>query len=376
MAGVCKCDVPWTGADCSILDVLQSTILYPNQPQVATGASTDYSAAAWGGSIVRDEVGTYHLFSDVVCQDWSPGFHELNANIVHSTSRSPIGPWEYHGIVTGPSVDGFTAINPRIQRAPDGTYLLFHIAISSKNFNDRSRPDNCTGAAPITQEQRRHLRLRKPPTSHRSSYCSTSPKHDVFAFAANVSAAACNAECIKRNCSCFDWISQAAHHSAQCRVVDPAVRWDLAPSPDGEEAYTYGSPWGPLPPPGPQPAPTPDPGCGVNETLRVASSKSLYGPWELTFFKGNDSEYYPSGVVLPWPRRDNCNVNNPAGIVLLENGTLLMCLEVSIAHASGASQGTTIIASDSGSWRGPWRWVTPGRLPIGWPNGHEGNAEE
>eukprot|EP01050_Picozoa_sp_SAG11_P052558 SAG11_NODE_30516_length_300_cov_0.771144_1_plen_59_part_01 len=57
------------------------------------------------------------------------------------------------------------------------------------------------------------------------------------------------------------------------------------------------------------------------------------------------------------------------GIVQLDNGTLLMCMEATIAHSSGASQGTTIVASDSGSWRGPWRWVTPGQLPVGYPNG-------
>ena len=34
-----------------------------------------------------------------------------------------------------------------------------------------------------------------------------------------------------------------------------------------------------------------------------------------------------------------------------------MCMEATIAQAGGAGQGTTIVASDSGSWRGPWRWV-------------------
>ena len=85
----------------------------------------------------------YHLFSDVVCQDWSPGFHELNANIEHSTSHSPLGPWESKGIVIGAG-RGLTSINPRIQRAPDGTYLLFHIAISSSNFYNPKLPANCT----------------------------------------------------------------------------------------------------------------------------------------------------------------------------------------------------------------------------------------
>ena len=203
----------------------------------------------------------------------------------------------------------------------------------------------------------------------------TSPKRDVFAFTGNVTTADCATECVKRKCSCFDWIA-AGHHASQCRVVGAATHWNLAHSPSGEVAYTTGaSPWGPPSPSPAPPHPNPSDGCGVNQTLRVASSKSLDGPWEFTFFKGNDSPFYPGGVVFPWPRRDNCNVNNPAGIFQLDNGTLLMCMEATIAHAGGAGQGTTIVASDSGSWRGPWRWVTPGRLPIGWPNGHEGNAE-
>ena len=48
--------------------------------------------------------------------------------------------------------------------------------------------------------------------------------------------------------------------------------------------------------------------------MRVAYSKSLDGPWQLEYFKGNDSPYYPGGIVFPWPRSVNCNVNNPAGL--------------------------------------------------------------
>ena len=44
--------------------------------------------------------------------------------------------------------------------------------------------------------------------------------------------------------------------------------------------------------------------------------------------------------MLPWPRKDNCNANNPAGIAELDNGTLLMCIEATIAHSKGAGQGT------------------------------------
>ena len=48
--------------------------------------------------------------------------------------------------------------------------------------------------------------------------------------------------------------------------------------------------------------------------MRVAYSKSLDGPWQLEYFKGSDSPYYPGGIVFPWPRSVNCNVNNPAGL--------------------------------------------------------------
>jgi hypothetical protein len=144
--GGCVCDAPWTGQDCSLLDVGSghgSAITYPTEPQTTAGGDNTYNAAAWGGTIARDDGGVYHLFTDVVCQDWSPGFHELNANIEHSVSHSPLGPWRSKGVVVG-AAKGLTSINPRIQRAPDGTYLLFHIAISSSNFHNSALPTNCT----------------------------------------------------------------------------------------------------------------------------------------------------------------------------------------------------------------------------------------
>ena len=168
---------------------------------------------------------------------------------------------------------------------------------------------------PLTHEQRQRLRhpnrAAPAPTNHPSSYCLTYPPHDSFAYTGNISAAACGVECTKRNCSCYDWIGTHTH-AAQCRVVAATTHWMLAHSPDREQAFTHGSPWGPppSPPPGPAPPPGPvDPGCGVNETMRVAYSKSLDGPWELEYFKGNDSPYYKGGgIVMPWPRSINCNV--------------------------------------------------------------------
>jgi hypothetical protein len=71
-------------------------------------------------------------------------------------------------------------------------------------------------------------------------------------------------------------------------------------------------------------------------------------------------------LISPVPSKRQ--VNNPAGLVQLENDTLLMGYEATVTHGGGTGQGTAVIASDSGSWRGPWRLVTPGLMPVGWPN--------
>merc|ERR1712232_571054 len=125
----------------------------------------------------------------------------------------------------------------------------------------------------------------------------------------------------------------------------------------------------------------------VNQTMRVAASKSLDGPWELVYFRANGSSWWPDGIDFPWSEQYNCNVNNPAGWALLENNSLVMCYEASVvssrtsldANQAESSvpvnpQATAFLISDSGDWRGPWREVTPGFMPVGYPNGHQGNA--
>ena len=65
---------------------------------------------------------------------------------------------------------------------------------------------------------------------------------------------------------------------------------------------------------------------------------------------------------------------------MMSNGTLLFCYELTAmgsaaAAADGYPQGIGFIASDSGSWRGPWRSVNPGsNVAVGYHG--KGNAEE
>eukprot|EP01046_Picozoa_sp_COSAG06_P034356 COSAG06_NODE_3593_length_5143_cov_2.358247_3_plen_123_part_00 len=71
---------------------------------------------------------------------------------------------------------------------------------------------------PLTHEQRQWLRhpnrAAPAPTNNASSYWLTYPPHDSFAYTDNISAAACGAECTKRNCSCYDWIGTHTHTHA------------------------------------------------------------------------------------------------------------------------------------------------------------------
>jgi hexosaminidase len=305
--GSCTCDPGWRGRDCSQANVVQSEIIYPAQSRWPV--PPPLTAAAWGASIVKDETGVYHLFEDVVCQDFSPGFHELNSNIQHATSSSPTGPFAPVGFVVGAATaDGHTSICPRIQRAPDGTWLLYHIAMSPTTMTKRTQPANCSGYRPLTLQERRQRRQR-------------------------------------------------------LHVGSP--RLDGLPKCDPTN----------------------------NETIRIAHSRSLSGPWELTYFVGNNGSSYwnqeSDRITMPWDEGTNCWVDNPGSLVMMDNGTLLFCYELTAMGTPGAiasvdwsgipvsPQGVGFIASDSGSWRGPWRSVTPGsNVAVGYPSGHEGNAEE
>eukprot|EP01050_Picozoa_sp_SAG11_P008772 SAG11_NODE_788_length_7169_cov_1.889109_5_plen_161_part_00 len=137
----CRCDAGWRADDCSSVAVKQSRIVYPSPAKPPVRGSNG-TTAGWGSTVARDDEGVYNMFTDVVCQEWIPA-HELNANIEHSTSTTgPVGPWIGQGVVLGHAVNG--QHQPSIERAPFGTWLLFHESLSP-GTQDSSTPSNCTG---------------------------------------------------------------------------------------------------------------------------------------------------------------------------------------------------------------------------------------
>ena len=83
--GACTCYEPWTGADCSTLDVL------PAPP--VRGYGMDPNIYTWGGSVALLDDGLYHMYVAEMsgnCSLNSWGSHSL---VTHATSPTPEGPF-------------------------------------------------------------------------------------------------------------------------------------------------------------------------------------------------------------------------------------------------------------------------------------------
>merc|ERR1711865_685041 len=130
----CTCDKGWTGDHCSMLNVGVSTVVWPSSAQ---NTSTSTRAGAWGGSILKDEQGIYHLYDDVVCE--GVGCWHSHAQIIHATASAAEGPYQFQSVVIPPEVENIHAT-----RSPDGDHVLLWY-VNHTNVN--SEPNTCTGSA-------------------------------------------------------------------------------------------------------------------------------------------------------------------------------------------------------------------------------------
>lgn len=73
--------------------------------------------------IDRDENGTVHLFTSLIANHCPLGNWQNNSLVVHLTSESALGPFKIKGNYTLPPFHH----NPSIQRAPDGTFVLYFV---------------------------------------------------------------------------------------------------------------------------------------------------------------------------------------------------------------------------------------------------------
>lgn len=126
--GKCICWPTWTGVNCSILSL---------QPTQRVGAWYRPGVeSSWGGSVIQDG-NKYHMFAADMEKKCGLNSWQHNSRIVHLVSGTPEGPYKQKDIVFG----AFSH-NPTVHKAPDGTFVLFHIG----NGQGGSRPPitDCT----------------------------------------------------------------------------------------------------------------------------------------------------------------------------------------------------------------------------------------
>ena len=89
-AGVCACHPPWQGPSCGQLRFL--TIAAPASANGFPGASPP-NASTWGGSIVADGAGLFHLFASEMAHNCSLAQWQSNSRCAHAVASDPLGPF-------------------------------------------------------------------------------------------------------------------------------------------------------------------------------------------------------------------------------------------------------------------------------------------
>jgi hypothetical protein len=125
VSGSCVCSPGFMGASCSALN-------NATPPVVGSGFVSPTGDHAWGSQVIKSpEDGKYHMLVSVY-----PGYLDFftswltAARIAHAVSDTPEGPFTQTGMALdyGAETDWDRSVmNPKVIRAPDGTYLLFYV---------------------------------------------------------------------------------------------------------------------------------------------------------------------------------------------------------------------------------------------------------
>jgi hypothetical protein len=126
----CNCDSGWTGPSCTSLN------LAPAQPNSGVD---EWPTSSWGGIAVNDPVDPklFHFFYSRFVGGCGLTCWVNASECVRAVGPSPSGPFVDDAVVLG-----VFCHNPTVRRAPDGTYVLFHIG-----QNDPGRAHNCTSSS-------------------------------------------------------------------------------------------------------------------------------------------------------------------------------------------------------------------------------------
>lgn len=144
--GRCECYPAWRGSRCEQLAIGEAREAGSNGYRNAKGAS-------WGGSVIHGDDGWYHMYVSYMNRDCSLLSWKYNSVIHHAVASSPEGPYTHKKEI----LHEF-AHNPAITRAPDGTYLLYHIGETLYKVEQTTYLKDCrkdSEAEPTREAQRK-----------------------------------------------------------------------------------------------------------------------------------------------------------------------------------------------------------------------------
>lgn len=115
--GTCNCVPPWTGTNCGLLDFLPA-----RAPDGALYRRANVSS--WCASTMRDDAtGLWHAVVAQMAGNCGLNSWETNSQLIHLVSESgPEGPFVNETLIRLPF-----SHNPKLARAPDGTWQVWHI---------------------------------------------------------------------------------------------------------------------------------------------------------------------------------------------------------------------------------------------------------
>jgi len=114
--GSCKCVPEWTGETCGELN------LHPARPSPQAGYD-ELGVSSWGGSIVADETGLYHMFVSRMEDGAGLSNWTKKSEIIHATSADAEGPYTYNQTILKAFAHGPTIRSLGVGKG----YLLMHL---------------------------------------------------------------------------------------------------------------------------------------------------------------------------------------------------------------------------------------------------------
>ena len=126
---VCFCDTGWWGQHCE-------EIKFGVSERCGSGGmclqGEQGFTSTWGGEAVQADDESWHLFAAGFAQNSNLSSWLQQSRVLHGhSSHGPQGPYSFVDVTLGSRSlsywDGLTQHNPAVQRAADGTYLLFYM---------------------------------------------------------------------------------------------------------------------------------------------------------------------------------------------------------------------------------------------------------